>query len=195
MAWRSLHRRGSIRDSQHSSARHTVIPVLSHFAEINVRTYVSYKGIPGVYFFSLDAANLSAVLGARFMYALPYFHASFHIERRVNEIHYQSRRLQRPGPAEFKATYQPTSEVHRWQPPTDLLERFLSERYCLYAVTKRHVYRTVIHHLPWPLQSASADIVANTMAEPAGISLNVAPPLLHFSKFMDVLTWLPEPVG
>jgi hypothetical protein len=64
----------------------------------------------------------------------------------------------------------------------------------LYAVTKLHVYRTVVHHLPWPLQTASAAIELNSMAELVGIPLTGQPPLLHFSKFMDVLTWLPEQV-
>jgi len=170
------------------------VPVISHFAEINVRTYVSYKGIPGVYFFSLDAANLSAVLGARFAYALPYYHATFAIARKGDEIEYASRRMQRPTPAQFRSRYRPVSDVHSYESPYQSLERFLSERYCLYAVTKRHVYRTVIHHLPWPLQSADAAIEHNSMADPVGIPCTGAP-LLHFSKFMDVLTWLPEQVG
>jgi uncharacterized protein YqjF (DUF2071 family) len=168
------------------------IPVISHFAEINVRTYVTYRGIPGVYFFSLDAANMSAVLGARFMYALPYFHARFNLSEHGADVYYESRRLQRPRPAQFKGSYRPISEVHDWQPPSELLERFVSERYCLYSVSKRHVYRANIHHLPWPLQSASAEIETNSMAEPIRIPLMGQPPLLHFSKFMDVLTWLPE---
>jgi uncharacterized protein YqjF (DUF2071 family) len=169
------------------------VPVISHFAEINVRTYVTYKEIPGVYFFSLDAANLSAVLGARFAYALPYYHAKFAIERNGDEIAYASRRLQRPKPAEFRGRYWPVSNVHAYESPERSLERFLSERYCLYAVTKRHVYRTVVHHLPWPLQTAEAEIKQNSMAEPVGILL-AGTPLLHFSTFMDVLTWLPEQV-
>lgn len=169
------------------------MPVISHFAEINVRTYVTYKGIPGVYFFSLDAANLSAVLGARFAYALPYYHARFEITKQPEGVSYSSRRLQRPKPAEFRATYRPSSEVHSYEPPERSLERFLTERYCLYAVTKRHVYRTVVHHLPWPLQSAEATIERNTMTAPLGIGLSERP-LLHFSQFMDVLTWLPEQV-
>jgi len=168
-------------------------PVISHFAEINVRTYVTYKGVPGVYFFSLDAANLSAVLAARFAYALPYYHAKFAVDQTADGITYTSRRLQRPKPAEFRARYRPVSDVHLYAPPEQTIERFLSERYCLYAVTKRHVYRTVVHHLPWPLQSAEAAIEQNSMADPVGVPLPGAP-LLHFSSFMDVLTWLPEQV-
>jgi len=169
------------------------IPVLSHFAEINIRTYVIFKGVPGVYFFSLDAANLSAVLGARFTYALPYFHSSFVVRKTESCVVYASRRLQKPSPADFRGTYRPVSEVHPFEPQHSL-ERFLAERYCLYAVTKRHVYRTVVHHLPWPLQSAEAQIEKNTMTDSVGIPLIGHPRLLHFSKFMDVLTWLPEQV-
>src|SRR4051794_21541354 len=40
------------------------IPWMSTFNEINVRTYVSYKGVPGVYFFSLDANSVAGVAGA-----------------------------------------------------------------------------------------------------------------------------------
>jgi uncharacterized protein YqjF (DUF2071 family) len=169
------------------------IPVISHFAEINVRTYVTYEGIPGVHFFSLDAANVSAVLGARLLYALPYYYAKFDIAPQTDGIRYRSRRLQRPRVAEFHAIYRPTSDLHTSEQPGASLERFLAERYCLYAVTARHVYRTVVHHLPWPLQTASARIETNSMAGPVGIPLT-GPPLLHFSKFLDVLTWLPEQV-
>jgi uncharacterized protein YqjF (DUF2071 family) len=52
------------------------LPGLSRFPELNLRTYVTYGGKPGVYFFSFDAANLPAVWAARALYHLPYFHAA-----------------------------------------------------------------------------------------------------------------------
>src|SRR5690348_14257143 len=51
------------------------IPGLSRFPELNVPTYVGLDDKPGVFFFSLDAANLPAVCGARVFYHLPYFHS------------------------------------------------------------------------------------------------------------------------
>jgi hypothetical protein len=78
---------------------------------------------------------------------------------------------------------------------SETAERFVSERYCLYNVIAGHVYRTHIHHQPWPLQSASATIETNTMAETLGMQLDSVPPLLHFSKFLDVLAWWPERVS
>ncbi len=174
-----------------------VLPIsgFSNFPEINVRTYVTIDSKPGVYFFSLDAENWSAVLAARLMYALPYFKAKFGIQVRGDEVEYASIRTVRPKPAEFHAFYRPDSNPLPWRPINEALERFVSERYCLYTVVAGHVYRTNIHHLPWPLQSASAEIQSNTMAHTVSLDLSSPPPLLHFSKFIDVLVWWPERVS
>lgn len=171
------------------------LPVLSHFAEINVRTYVTLDDKPGVYFFSLDAENVSAVLGARLLYGLPYFKSTFSIATSGDTVRYESRRTVRPRPAEFRASYQPTSAELPWRQMSETVERFVSERYCLYNVVAGHVYRTHIHHRPWPLQLARATLEANTMTETLGLRLDGAPPILHFSKFLDVLVWWPERVG
>ena len=165
------------------------LPGLSRFPELNVRTYVRYQGIPGVWFFSLDAANPPAVWGARLGYALPYFHAHMSVKPIAEKFEYSSRRLQGPRPAEFHGRYWPTSNPRRRE--KDSLEYFLTERYCLYAVRKGHVLRGHIHHGPWPLQDAEAEIEVNTMAKAAGIELPPDKPLLHFSKFLEVLIWWP----
>ena len=72
------------------------LPFLSKFCELNVRTYVRYKGVPGVYFFSLDAASLPAVVGARATYKLPYFHAAMLVRSSGESCQYTSSRLQEP---------------------------------------------------------------------------------------------------
>ncbi|MGZ4787816.1 MAG: YqjF family protein [Terriglobales bacterium] len=170
-------------------------PGVSHLGEINLRTYVTIDDKCGVYFFSLDAENVSAVLAARLVYALPYFKAKFGIHIKGDEISYTSHRTTRPKPAGFSAKYRLTSEVLPWRPMVQALERFVTERYCLYTVVAGHVYRTNIHHLPWPLQLASAEITTNTIAQTVPLDLSTPPPLLHFSKFIDVLVWWPERVS
>lgn len=85
------------------------LPGLSRFPELNVRTYVTRDGKPGVYFFSLDAANLPAVWAARTFYHLPYFHAAMRVEERDGSIQYSSRR--HAAPAEFRARYRPIASV------------------------------------------------------------------------------------
>src|SRR5882762_4858763 len=62
------------------------IPVTSAFHELNVRTYVHLDGVPGVWFFSLDAANRLAVWGARTFYHLPYFKADMSLRQEGNTI-------------------------------------------------------------------------------------------------------------
>jgi uncharacterized protein YqjF (DUF2071 family) len=69
------------------------LPGLSRFPELNVRTYVTHGGMPGVYFFRLDAANFLAVWAARKFYHLPYFRAEMSCEDRGGKILYSSRRL------------------------------------------------------------------------------------------------------
>ena len=61
------------------------MPGLSTFPEVNVRTYVTRDGKPGIWFFSLDAASRLGVEAAKKAYKLPYHHAEMRYER-VGEI-------------------------------------------------------------------------------------------------------------
>ena len=161
------------------------VPGLSRFPELNVRTYVTHRGKPGVYFFSLDAANLPAVWAARIFYHLPYFHAAMTAQERDGSIHYSSRRF--TGSAEFRARYRPIAPVQSRGQRS--LEHWLTERYCLYTVHRDRVYRGEIHHQPWPLQNAEAELETNTVAAAAGIPLLQTSPLLHFARRLEVLIW------
>jgi hypothetical protein len=172
----------------HGSPR---FPVVSRFPELNVRTYVTYEGKPGVYFFSLDAGNLSAVWGARVFYRLPYWKASMKIKGRGKDlIEYTSKREHGPKPAVFCGSYGPTSSARLAVPGS--IECFLTERYCLYAFNRGRLYRGEIHHLPWSLQNVEYEIEENTMAAAAGITLADKPDLANFSRELKVLVWAPE---
>lgn len=112
------------------------VPCFSAFGEINVRTYVTVAGKPGIYFLSLDAASRLAVAVARRWYRLPYFRASISADRREHTIRYRSDRLGHEGPpAHFSAEYGPAGDVFQALPGT--LEHFLAERYCLYTFDDR----------------------------------------------------------
>src|SRR4051812_25686344 len=167
------------------------VPMLSAFPELNVRTYVTYRGKPGVFFFSLDAFNPPAVWGARLAYHLPYFYARMFAdvdeggEYGTKNVNYSSTRF-RPPNAEFVGAYRPNSAASQSK---SALEHFLTERYRLYTVHNDSVYGADIHHVPWTLQTAEATISRNTMAVAAGINLPESKPLLHFSKRIDVLVW------
>jgi uncharacterized protein YqjF (DUF2071 family) len=165
------------------------LPLVSAFPELNVRTYVTRDGKPGVYFFSLDAASAVAVATARALFHLPYHTATMVVQVDADEVRYRSTRNARSaGTAEFVARYAPVGPVQ--MPDRGTLEHFLTERYCLYALDRAsRVRRLEIHHPPWPLQPADALISVNTMAEASGIHLPSTPPLLHFAKRLDVVAW------
>lgn len=167
------------------------LPWVSHFGEVNVRTYVTYQGKPGVYFFSLDASHLSAVWGARIFYRLPYWHAAMTIKGRGSAtVQYRSKRSHGPKPAELRIEYGPAGAEFHAVPGS--LEHFLCERYCLYSATRKRLYRADIHHLPWILQAATADVELNTMAQTAALELPASPDVMHFSRTLKVLVWAPE---
>jgi uncharacterized protein YqjF (DUF2071 family) len=168
------------------------LPVFSDFFELNVRTYVTYGGKPGIWFFSLDASSALAVQAARRAYRLPYFRARITLGRRGDWIDYScSRKEAAARPFVWEGSYRPDGAVS--PPARGSLEHFLTERYCLYAVDGDDVFRAEIHHAPWPLQPAQAEIELNTMA-PGEIEL-ADEPLLHYSDRQDVVIWPLERVG
>jgi uncharacterized protein len=171
------------------------VPRLSSFPELNLRTYVTAGGKPGIWFFSLDAGKPVAVRLARATFHLPYFDAKMYCHPVDDEVRYRSARTHKGAPqAEFAARYRPVGEPFESRPGT--LENFLTERYCLYAADeKSNIRRGDIHHHPWPLQPAEAEIEKLAMTEQIGVALPETRPILHFSKRLDVLAWLPRRVA
>jgi uncharacterized protein len=142
-----------------------------------------------VWFFSLDAAKAIAVWGARTFFHLPYFNAQMEATKGSDDtIIYRSHRTHRAAPpTDFHATYRPTGNVYTSERGT--LEHFLTERYCLYSADKGKVYRSGIHHVPWPLQPAECSLEVNTMTQVADVELPQVPPLLHYADFIKVVFW------
>ena len=166
------------------------LPFVSSFLELNTRTYVTAGGKPGIWFFSLDASNELAVEAARRTYRLPYFRADMRAEWTAGRLEYESRRRDpRSGPVAFRGSYRPIGDV--LDPDPRSLAHFLTERYCLYAEDGGRLKRAEIHHEPWPLQPAEAEIGENTMPPPE-VDLLDDEPLLHFSARQDVVIWPPR---
>jgi uncharacterized protein len=165
-----------------------VLPWISAFPELNVRTYVRAGGRAGVYFFSLDATNPVAVGVARVMAHLPYFVASMECVERDGWIQYRSERSTGAAPARLVGRYRPHGAARPPVPGT--LDYFLTERYCLFTLDGSGRPCTLdIHHPPWPLQAAEAHFEVNSMADANGFELPAATPLLHFAKRQDMVAW------
>ena len=170
------------------------LPLIQSFPELNVRTYVTIGGRPGIHFFSLDAGSRFAVETARRIYRLPYFRARMSIGGRAeDEVELTSRRVQSDGPpATLDIRYGATGEPAEPAPGT--LEHFLTERYCLYTLDEeQRILRGDIHHAPWRLRPATASVAENTMGRQIGLEL-VEEPLVHLAARQDVLFWPLGPV-
>lgn len=171
------------------------IPSVSRFLELNVRTYVTCGGKPGVWFFSLDANSRIAVRVARATFNLPYMDATMSMRHgEQGQVAYRSTRTHRGEPeAAFAACYRRIGEPTRALPNT--LEHWLTARYCLYAADRRgRVYRGEIDHPPWLLSKAECEIETNRMTESLGIVCDASPHLLY-AEPIPVRAWLLSPCG
>jgi uncharacterized protein YqjF (DUF2071 family) len=162
------------------------LPRLSSFPELNVRTYATVDGKPGIWFFTLDAASQLAVEAAKRTYKLPYHRSRMSAERHGSFVHYESSRAN----AAFSARYRGEGDLFTAEEET--LEYFLTERYCLYTADGGRLYRAEIHHPPWRLQRGEAHIDLNTMSP---LPLPDEEPHLLFSPRQDVVVWSLEEVA
>ena len=162
------------------------LPYVSRFLEINVRTYVTRGGKPGIWFFSLDATSQGAVEVARRAYRLPYHPMRASYEERGLFLRWRSSRTGADRPYVFEASFRPAGDPAPAEHGS--LAAFLTERYCLYAADGPELSRAEIHHPPWPLQQAELELDLTTMT-PDGIDLPADAPLVHFSARQDVVLW------
>jgi uncharacterized protein YqjF (DUF2071 family) len=183
------------------------LPGISNFPQVRLRTYVtmqsrSGQSKPGLFYFSVDSANLSAVWFARVFFHMQYWHSTIKVSGATIQarkpagrtIDFRSSRLHGPaalsGPAKLEVVYAPEGGPERARRGS--LDEFVTERYCVYSMTRGGFYRSEIHHQPWPLQRASVEIRANSIAEPLGLTLPTRPDICHFSRSLKMLAWAPE---
>lgn len=166
------------------------VPGLSAFPELNLRTYVTAGGEPGVWFYSLDAAQPLAVRLARQLFHLPYFDARMWVSRQGGVTRYASLRTHHgQPPARFAAAYRPVGEPIAAPPGS--LDDWLTNRLNLYSADRHgRVYRGRIAHAAWPLRRAEAVIHENTLAGSLGLTLGGPPHLLHAEELRVHAHWL-----
>jgi uncharacterized protein YqjF (DUF2071 family) len=155
--------------------------------ELNLRTYVTCGGEPGVYFFSLDAQGVSSVLGARLFHHLPYYYARVRLERDGRDgVRFESRRFH-PGdrPVHYAATYRPDGET--FESHEDPRAAFLTERYRFYTqASDGSVRYATVDHDPWTLAPATVVTERNTLFEANGFEHPSAEPVCYYSPGVDV---------
>lgn len=150
------------------------VPVLSNFLELNVRTYVhDDNGVPGVWFFSLDASNRIACAIARSRFHLPYHHANMSASD-GGWIDYHAQRRGTATEARFR--YRGTGTTQATDPGT--LEFFLVERYLLFAhdAASGCLFSGRVHHQPYQVQSAEVEEFSTSPLVWDGLALPPGPP-------------------
>ena len=151
------------------------------FPELNVRTYVRYRGDPGLYFFSVDVGNAFVAAATGRTTRLPVYYARMQVsgggsgidEDRVTFVSTRDERTPElgtptkataatgPTPARFSVTYRPTGPAATAEEGS--LEYWLAERRRFYAPRGDRVLTGEIAHEPWALQPADVTIHENTM--------------------------------
>jgi uncharacterized protein YqjF (DUF2071 family) len=152
------------------------------FLETNLRTYVHARGMPGVYFFSLEASSWLAVRAARFTWGLPYFHAAMSVRRHNARVDYRSRR--KADGARLSLAYdiggpEPASTV-------GTLQHFLLERYHLFVEKKGTLRRGQVHHRPYAARTAKIASLDESLLAAAGLPAAGPPESVLASDGVDV---------
>ena len=163
----------------------------SEFLELNVRTYVHLDGVPGVWFFSLDATNPLAVWLARTFFHLPYLRATMRLDQpSPTQRQFTTQRTHTGAPpASFRATWETGAPLPPAEPGS--LAFFLTERYCLYTsnAARTKLYRGRVAHAPWPLHAAELLHLETDLLEGHGFPTPAGAPVLHAGGPVSVELW------
>jgi uncharacterized protein YqjF (DUF2071 family) len=158
------------------------MPAMPDFHELNFRTYVTLPSHgPGIWFFSLEASNLLAVLAARATIRLPYFHARMS----RGDGFYESMRHGR-GPR-FRARFTVGDPIEKTQ-----RDVFLCERYRLYSRGVGPVLFTeAIEHEPWRLRAVTLHELDESISAAAGVRELAGEPICHYATPGPVVSFGP----
>lgn len=153
------------------------------FLETNVRTYVTCQGVPGIYFFSLDANHFPAVVTARLGWGLPYFPAAISYSVKDGMHHYHARRW--CSEATLDVAYRVGNRLGA--STIDSLQFFFLERYILFVRRGTGWFAGQVYHTPYPAYQAELASCKQTLVESAGLHTGGrAPDYVHFSTGVDV---------
>ncbi|MDR6764415.1 uncharacterized protein YqjF (DUF2071 family) [Flavobacterium sp. 2755] len=155
-----------------------LLPYISNFQEINLRTYVTRNGIPGIYLFSIETNKLIEVLFSRLFIGLPYekskmkqlpYHIAAENKKRNNFL-----------------------DILIWQKGNVIqktaLDFWLTERHALYEVKNKKIFRFDIHHKEWKLRKIDISIT-DIRYNFGKYKITVKPDKIQYAEKLDVVLW------
>ena len=161
------------------------MPLCSNFLELNLRTYVRYRGEPGVFFLTMHANSAVAVTAARWLTPLPYAFAPMTSQSPDGQWRWQC------GPP-ARHLLNGRFRLHGQQilARADSLDEWLLERYRAFVADRRgRLFRMSVEHPPWQVSEVTCDIAAVQTEPSIGITLERSPDQSHYSPGLDALVW------
>jgi uncharacterized protein YqjF (DUF2071 family) len=153
------------------------------FLETNVRTYVTLRGRPGVFFFSLDAASRICVWAARQFWSLPYHYADMSLTQTGEHIDYTMQR--RSNGAQLRVKYRLGELLGSSEPGSP--EFFFLERYLMFTESNGQISSGQVYHTPYPAQAAEVLELHDDLVASAGLgSCEGLPEFTHYASGVDV---------
>jgi uncharacterized protein len=155
------------------------VPYISNADEINIRTYVKFRGKPGIYFLSMELGKSISNLLAKYLTGLPYRYS----DTENTTMRYRS------WNKEFRDEIDIEYEIKNKILNKSELDQWLTERYALFQNNGKHtIIEYEIHHYEWPLYGAS--LKRNHIRyDRFGSLIHKEPEHLHYSSGVEVLTW------
>jgi len=156
-----------------------VLPFVSSFHEVNLRTYVKKGNTSGIYMFSIETEKLSTVLMAKCTDGLPYVKSI--IERTPNRYLSENNDKQYSLDLNYivKNTIEHKSGIDYW----------LTERHALYQSQNGILYRYDIHHKEWELKEVQLNYKYIYYQTDDFQWPKCAPDKVHYCKKINVLVW------
>lgn len=130
------------------------LPYLSQLTEMNARTYVRHRGVPGIFFLDLKADNVFLMFSLRMLTGLPYRKAKFRCEVADTVHNYQCIN----GDKDILLDIDFTSV--NLLASKCALDVWLTERYYSYYTVGRRTFCLPVHHPEWSLKSCEIEQVS-----------------------------------
>lgn len=156
---------------------------VSNFPEVNIRTYVKYKGKSGVHFLSIEAGNRVSAKLSKTISGMPYRYSA--MNRSNGWFTVQNKEFNDLLKISFQiAENEVTSKSD--------LDLWLTERYALFQdESDRYMNAFDVHHIPWPMNDITITNL-NIDYKRFGKLLDGNPDFCHYSKGVQVVAWSKE---
>lgn len=160
------------------------IKCISDFDEVNLRTYVYNGNKRGVYFLNIEAGKSVSSFIAKVISGLPYEKSTINRTDGLYSSINSNKGFRLHAEYEIEETISDKTELDKW----------LTERYCLYLDKENIIYRYDIHHKEWEIKKVAINSL-NVNYKIGEIDLsNRQPNLTHYSEGIKVIAWKREPV-